>query len=58
MKHTYFEIKNFKGISNIRLDFIAQPRSSVYTLVGLNESGKTTILEALNFFSYKAESVS
>jgi hypothetical protein len=51
MKHSYFEINNFKGICSIRLDFGSQPRSNIYTLVGLNESGKTTILEALNFLA-------
>ena len=57
MRHSYFEISNFKGIGHIRLDFEAHPRSNVYTLVGLNESGKTTILEALNFLSYKIETL-
>src|SRR5438128_9169563 len=57
MKHTYFEIQNFKGINHIRLDFDAQPRSNIYTLVGLNESGKTTVLEALNFLSYRPETL-
>lgn len=51
MKLSYFEIENFKGISSIRLDFDSHPRSNVYTLIGLNESGKTTILEALNFLA-------
>lgn len=55
MKYTYFTIKNFKGIENITIDFTSQPQSKVFTLVGLNESGKTTILEALNFFTYKTE---
>lgn len=50
MRHTFVEVQNFKGINNIRLDFDAHPRSHVYTLVGLNESGKTTILEAIHFF--------
>ncbi|HMX27076.1 MAG TPA: AAA family ATPase [Blastocatellia bacterium] len=55
MKFSYFDVTNFKGINNIRLDFDAKPKSGVYALVGLNESGKTTILEALNFLSYKPE---
>lgn len=33
------------------MDFDSHPRSNVYTLIGLNESGKTTILEALNFLA-------
>lgn len=57
MKHSYFVIRNFKGITEIRLDFNSQPRSNIYTLVGLNESGKTTILEALNFVAYKTETL-
>jgi AAA15 family ATPase/GTPase len=56
MKHTYFEITNFKGIENVRIDFNAKPNSRVYTLVGLNESGKTTILEAIHFFEFQSQS--
>lgn len=51
MKIRYFEIENFKGIGSVRLDFDSHPRSNIYTLVGLNESGKTTVLEALNFLA-------
>jgi AAA ATPase domain len=57
MKFTHFQIKNFKGIDDIRLDLTTHPQSKVQTLVGLNESGKTTILEALNFLSYKPETL-
>src|SRR4051812_21711522 len=57
MKHTFFEIRNFKGIEYLRLDLNTKPQNNVFTLVGLNESGKTTILEALNFFSYKTETL-
>ena len=57
MKFTYFRFKNFKGIEDERLDLVRSPTSSVYTLVGLNESGKTTILEAINYFAYKPESL-
>ena len=49
MKFTKFEIRNFKGIKSATLDLTSKP--SVYTLVGLNESGKTTILEAINNFN-------
>ena len=55
MKFTFFEVKNFKGIEFLRIDFRKIPHQNVYTLVGLNESGKTTILEAINFFSYKSD---
>ena len=50
MRYTHFEIRNFKGIAHLRLDFDAPPKGKVITLVGLNESGKTTILDALAYF--------
>lgn len=50
MRYTSFEIENFKGIRSLRLDLDSTPKSQVYTLVGLNESGKTTILEAIDYF--------
>lgn len=56
MKLKYFEIRNFKGIEHIKLDFGSKPNSRVYTLVGLNESGKTTILEAIHFFEAHSQS--
>lgn len=51
MRFKTFKVKNFKGIRQIRFDFEAKPQSSIYTLVGLNESGKTTILEALDYLT-------
>lgn len=57
MKFTYFKFKNFKGIEDEKLDLSKKPESNIYTLVGLNESGKTTILEAINFFKYKPENL-
>jgi predicted ATPase/5S rRNA maturation endonuclease (ribonuclease M5) len=57
MKHRYIEIQNYRGIEHIRLEFTAQPRAKVYTLVGLNESGKTTILEAINSVVSNTESL-
>ncbi len=56
MRHTYFEVENFKGIASARIDLTAHPTSRVYTLVGLNESGKTTVLQALNFL-YRPETL-
>ena len=50
MRYVFFVIKNFKGIQNLTLDFDRSPNSKVSILVGLNESGKTTIMEALSFF--------
>jgi len=55
MKFTYFKFKNFKGIEDQTLSLTKG--SNIFTLVGLNESGKTTILEAINFFSHKPESL-
>lgn len=57
MKFTYFKFENFKGISKGTLDLSKNPDSKVYTLVGLNESGKTTVLEAINYFKYKPETL-
>jgi predicted ATP-dependent endonuclease of OLD family len=47
MKYTKFEIKNFKGIKDLTIDLSKQPYNRIHTFVGLNESGKTTILEAI-----------
>lgn len=57
MKFTYFEFENFKGIEKQRLDLTKSSGSNIFTLVGLNESGKTTILEAINFFVFKPENL-
>lgn len=48
MRYFKFIIKNFKGIQNLTIDLSQRPNSRIYTFVGLNESGKTTILEAIN----------
>ena len=53
MNFTSFRIKNFKGIIDLTLPLNKTPQSHIFTLVGLNESGKTTILEAINNFKYK-----
>ena len=53
MRFTHFEVRNFKGIQKVRLNLTAAPRSLVHTLIGLNESGKTTILEAINRFEFR-----
>jgi ABC-type Mn2+/Zn2+ transport system ATPase subunit/5S rRNA maturation endonuclease (ribonuclease M5) len=50
MKYTKFTIKNFKGIKNLNFSLENVPSSRIITLVGLNESGKTTVLEALSQF--------
>lgn len=51
MKYKKFVIKNYKGIKDLELDLTIQPDIKIYTLVGLNESGKTTILEAIKDFA-------
>jgi hypothetical protein len=50
MKYTKFIIKNYKGIPSIELDLSKKPSLNIFTLVGLNESGKTSILEAIYLF--------
>jgi len=51
VRYTEFAFKNFKGIEDMTLELTGP----VTTLIGLNESGKTTILEAIFCFSYGAE---
>lgn len=48
MRYTKFLFKNFKGINDLFIDLSARPNNRIFTFVGLNESGKTTILEAIN----------
>ena len=55
MKFNKIEIKNYKGIEETVLELSNSPKGNVYTLVGINESGKTSILEAINSFEYNAE---
>ena len=57
MKFEYFEIRNFKGIEDLRINLIKSPKFNVHAFVGLNESGKTTVLEAINFFKHKTETL-
>lgn len=45
-----FNIRNFKGIESTSISLDERTNNSVITLIGLNESGKTTILEALSHF--------
>jgi predicted ATPase len=49
---------NFKGAKNVTLDISKRVESPVITLIGLNESGKTTILEGLSYFVTGDNSVS
>src|SRR5258707_9758413 len=43
-------ISNFKGASKVKIDFRKHVDCPVFTLIGLNESGKTTLLEAISYF--------
>ncbi len=52
MRYTKFIIKNFRGIQELTLDLEKQPASKIVTLVGLNESGKTSILQAINLLQH------
>lgn len=45
-----FQIKNFKGIKKTTIALDDRTDNPVITLIGLNESGKTTVLEALSNF--------
>lgn len=47
MRYRKFKIENYKGISKVEIDFV---ENRILTLVGLNESGKTTILESIRLF--------
>src|SRR4051812_3210016 len=50
MKLLKFAITNFKGIQSAELEIATVAPGNVVTLIGLNESGKTTVLEALSHF--------
>lgn len=51
MRYERFRIENFKGIKQTEIDLTSSTGTNVFALVGLNESGKTTILEAIHSFS-------
>ncbi|WP_164854698.1 AAA family ATPase [Devosia sp. 1566] len=46
----YFTLTNFRGAKDIKLEISGKTSNKVVTLIGLNESGKTTILEGLSLF--------
>ncbi len=50
MQYRKFFIENFKGIERAEIS-LASDEARVITLVGLNESGKTTVLEAIHSFA-------
>jgi predicted ATP-dependent endonuclease of OLD family len=55
VRYKSFRIKNFKGIRDTTIHLSSLTDASVFSLVGLNESGKTTVLEAIYSFSPDAK---
>ena len=51
MHYTEFRVRNFKGIRDTTIRLAERSSVGVFAFVGLNESGKTTILEAIHSFS-------
>lgn len=51
MRYKSFRIQNFKGIKDTTINLQGLVGASVFAFVGLNESGKTTVLEAIHSFS-------
>ncbi len=51
MYYHSFRIQNFKGIKDTTIKLSDQNKMGVFAFVGLNESGKTTVLEAIHSFS-------
>lgn len=49
MRFSKFEITNFRGIQSATLDLSRVPNEAVNVLVGLNESGKTTVRSNQSF---------
>jgi ABC-type Na+ transport system ATPase subunit NatA len=51
MRYKSFRIRNFKGIKDTTVQLQGIAGAAVFAFVGLNESGKTTVLEAIHSFS-------
>lgn len=51
MRYISFRVRNFKGIKDTTVQLQSTAGASVFAFVGLNESGKTTILEAIHSFA-------
>lgn len=51
MRYKSFRIQNFKGIKDTTVNLQSVAGAAVFAFVGLNESGKTTVLEAIHSFS-------
>lgn len=48
VQYLKFRIQNFRGITDLTIDLERNPQASVFAIVGLNESGKTTVLEGIS----------
>lgn len=55
MKYTKFVIKKFKWIDDLEVNLSKYPIWNIFPIVWLNESWKTTFLEAINFLQRKIE---
>jgi hypothetical protein len=51
MRYKSFRIRNFKGIKDTTIELQGIAGANVFAFVGLNESGKTTVLEAIHTFN-------
>ncbi|MBV9571592.1 MAG: AAA family ATPase [Alphaproteobacteria bacterium] len=51
MQYKSFRIENFKGVRDTTVVLESAIGAGVFAFVGLNESGKTTVLEAIHSFS-------
>ena len=51
MRYKSFRIQNFKGVKDTTITLQGIGGAGVFAFVGLNESGKTTVLEAIHSFS-------
>jgi predicted ATP-dependent endonuclease of OLD family len=51
MRYKSFRIRNFKGIKDTTVNLSSSHNAAIFAFVGLNESGKTTVLEAIHSFS-------
>lgn len=52
MRFLSFHVKNFRGVKNAKIDLSPQG-AGIFTFIGLNESGKTTVLEAIGSFQLR-----
>lgn len=54
MRYKSFKIQNFKGVKDTTVALDGLTGAGVFAFVGLNESGKTTVLEAIHSYSPEA----